>query len=165
MLVFGVWLERIPEGSDSNQCSTPSTLLTDAMPKHISGRTSYYRARLEFLRYPQLIPAFCTMRGFGPPQVFTLASPWPWIGRPVSGLVLATLRSPVKARFHSGSIPKDLTGDKHKLVGSFFNRNAVTHKGLRLIVSIWFQILFHSPLGVLFSFPSRYSSLSIKTCI
>ena len=27
---------------------------------------------------------------------------------------------------------------------------------LRLIVSIWFQDLFHSPSGVLFTFPSRY---------
>ena len=29
---------------------------------------------------------------------------------------------------------------------------------LPLFVSIWFQILFHSPLGVLFTFPSRYLS-------
>ena len=28
--------------------------------------------------------------------------------------------------------------------------------GLRLLVSIRFQVLFHSPLGVLFTFPSRY---------
>lgn len=28
--------------------------------------------------------------------------------------------------------------------------------GLYLLVSIWFQDLFHSPLGVLFTFPSRY---------
>ena len=27
---------------------------------------------------------------------------------------------------------------------------------LRLIVGIWFQVLFHSPSGVLFTFPSRY---------
>ena len=27
---------------------------------------------------------------------------------------------------------------------------------LPLFVGIWFQILFHSPLGVLFTFPSRY---------
>ena len=27
---------------------------------------------------------------------------------------------------------------------------------LSLLVSIWFQILFHSPPGVLFTFPSRY---------
>ena len=27
---------------------------------------------------------------------------------------------------------------------------------LRLLVGTWFQVLFHSPLGVLFTFPSRY---------
>lgn len=25
-----------------------------------------------------------------------------------------------------------------------------------LAVTIWFQVLFHTPIGVLFSFPSRY---------
>jgi len=30
--------------------------LLEASPKAISGRTSYIRVRLEFLRYPQLIP-------------------------------------------------------------------------------------------------------------
>ena len=28
--------------------------------------------------------------------------------------------------------------------------------GLPLFVGMWFQVLFHSPLGVLFTFPSRY---------
>ena len=28
--------------------------------------------------------------------------------------------------------------------------------GLRLLVGGWFQVLFHSPPGVLFTFPSRY---------
>ena len=32
---------------------------------------------------------------------------------------------------------------------------------LRLLVDIRFQVLFHSPPGVLFTFPSRYSSLSV----
>ena len=31
-------------------------------------------------------------------------------------------------------------------------------KGLLLLVDIRFQVLFHSPLGVLFTFPSRYLS-------
>ena len=44
-------------------------------------------------------------------------------------------------------------------------RNSLAHyaKGTRslalpLFVGMWFQVLFHSPLGVLFTFPSRYSS-------
>ena len=32
---------------------------------------------------------------------------------------------------------------------------------LLLIVNIWFQVLFHSPPGVLFTFPSRYYTLSV----
>ena len=35
------------------------------------------------------------------------------------------------------------------------------HMGLPLIVNIWFQVLFHSPPGVLFTIPSRYCSLSV----
>ena len=31
-----------------------------------------------------------------------------------------------------------------------------TYEVLRLLVNIRFQILFHSPLGVLFTFPSLY---------
>ena len=39
----------------------------EASPKAISERTSYLRVRLEFLRYPHLIPALFNVRGFGPP--------------------------------------------------------------------------------------------------
>ena len=35
--------------------------------KAISGRTSYLRVRLEFLRYPHLIPTLFNGCGFGPP--------------------------------------------------------------------------------------------------
>ena len=34
-------------------------------------------------------------------------------------------------------------------------------KPLSLLVNIRFQILFHSPPGVLFTFPSRYYALSV----
>ncbi len=73
-----------------------------AAPKCISGRTSYLRVRLEFLPYPQLIPQFCNTGGFGPRRGLTLASPWPWVAHPVSGLICATHR-PVKTRFRCGS--------------------------------------------------------------
>ena len=35
------------------------------------------------------------------------------------------------------------------------------YKGLPLLVNIGFQVLFHSPPGVLFTFPSRYYTLSV----
>ena len=61
-----------------------------ASPKAISGRTSYLRVRLEFLRYPQVIPGLFNGRGFGPPRCLTTASACSWIGHPVSGLIRAT---------------------------------------------------------------------------
>ena len=55
-------------------------------------------------------------------------------------------------------IKSGLSSDIYTLAGSFFNRNTVipTKSGLRLIVSIRFQKLFHRPLGLLFTFPSWY---------
>jgi len=63
---------------------------------------------------------------------------------------------PVQTRFPYGSVCRlDLAT----------NRNSLAHyaKGTRslalpLFVGMRFQVLFHSPLGVLFTFPSRYSS-------
>ena len=61
-----------------------------ASPKAISGRTSYLRVRLEFLRYPHLMPTLFNGCGFGPPPPLTVASTWTWIGHPVSGLHILT---------------------------------------------------------------------------
>ena len=65
---------------------------TEASPKAISRRTSYLRVRLEFLPYPHLIPTLFNGCGSGPPRNFTSASSWTWIGHPVSGLPVLTLR-------------------------------------------------------------------------
>lgn len=73
-----------------------------ASPKAISGRTSYLRVRLEFHRYPQVIPELFNARGFGPPRNFTFASSCSWVGHPVSGLRQVTFR-PFKTRFRYGS--------------------------------------------------------------
>ena len=47
---------------------------SDASPKAISGRTSYRRVRLEFLRYPQFIRQRCNGGRFGPPVGITQPS-------------------------------------------------------------------------------------------
>ena len=72
------------------QCSTSVWTMHDASPKAISGRTSYLRVRLEFLRYPHLMPTLFNGCGCGPPPPLTVASAWTWIGHPVSGLRLLT---------------------------------------------------------------------------
>src|SRR5690606_21495205 len=59
-------------------------------PKAISGRTSYFRVRLAFHHYPQLIPRFFNTGGFAPPLAFKQASRWPWVDHSVSGLRLVT---------------------------------------------------------------------------
>ena len=80
----------------------PSVISHEASPKAISRRTSYIPIRLEFLRYPQVIPDYFNRRGFGPPQRFTAASACSWIDHQVSGLRHATSR-PIQTRFRFGS--------------------------------------------------------------
>ena len=43
-----------------------------------------------------------------------------------------------------------------QLAGPFYKKYAVVLKELRLFVNKGFQVLFHSPPGVLFNFPSQY---------
>jgi hypothetical protein len=70
------------------------------------------------------------------------------------------LSRPIRTRFRYGFPTRVNLATYRKLAGSFFKRHAVTaHKEpLRRIVSTRFQVLFHSPPGVLFTFPSRYLS-------
>ena len=68
----------------------PPVNIYEASPKAISGRTSYIRVRLEFLRYPQVIRQLFNGGRFGPPLPFTATSTCSWIGHPVSGLLHET---------------------------------------------------------------------------
>ena len=85
----------------------PPLNISEASPKAISGRTSYLRVRLEFLRYPQVIRHHCNGGRFGPPWSFTSTSTCSWIGHPVSGLQHATLRA-VNTRFPWGCVTESL---------------------------------------------------------
>ena len=85
----------------------PPVIIHNASPKAISGRTSYLRVRLEFLRYPHLITTFFNTCVFGPPKPFTVPSTWTWIGHPVSGLLIPTLR-PIQTWFPFGSDASDI---------------------------------------------------------
>ena len=116
---------------------------------------------MEFLRYPHLMPALFNGRGCGPPPPLTAASTWTWIGHPVSGLRLQTSRT-FHTWFPYGSAPAALS--------LACNRNSPDRSTkstrsdinvLPQLVGTGFQVLFHSPPGVLFTFPSRYYSLSV----
>ena len=135
----------------------PPSLISNASPKAISRRTSYLRVRLEFLRYPQLIPAFFNRRGFGPPRCLTTASTCPWVGHPVSGLHHETLSALLRLGFPLAPELNPLTSlhntTRRPVLQKVHDRDLTP---LSLLVNIRFQVLFHSPPGVLFTFPSRY---------
>ena len=133
----------------------------EASPKAISGRTSYLRARLEFHRYPQVIPELFNARGFGPPRNFTSASTCPWIDHSVSGRIHVTIFALLTLGFPLAPYLKYLTS-LHK-----FTRRTVlqkvryrTHKVLYLLVNIGFQVLF-TPLPGFFS-PFLHSTASLS---
>ena len=99
--------------------------------------------------YPQLIPQFCNIDGFGPPRGISLASPWPWVDHLVSCLLRAT-RRPIQTRFRFGSgcdslnLATQSNSPDHSPKGTPSGLPRERGIALRLFVSIRFQVLFHS---------------------
>ena len=63
----------------------------------------------------------------------------------------------LRLAFTVASVFSTLTCHYLQVAGSFFNRYEVRRLVvLPLLVSLSFHVLFHSPSGVLFTFPSRY---------
>ena len=102
---------------------------------------------MEFLRYPQVIPAFFNRRGFGPPQCLTTASPCSWVGHLVSGLLHATMR-PVQTRFRCGS------GTEYLNLATYNNSPVRSTKSTRSRIARAFSACKHRVSGSL-SLPSR----------
>ena len=106
-------------------------------------------------------PHFSTCVWFGPPRCLTTASTCSWIGRPVSGLRHATLAL-FRLAFASAPVLKTLTSQHNATRRSVLQKvRSRTFIVLLLLVNTGFQVLFHSPPGVLFTFPSRYYALSV----
>ena len=111
---------------------------------------------MAFHPYPGVIPSVFNRSGFGPPRGLTPASACPWVAHPASRPRRATDVAVLKTRFRCGSL-HSLTSPRivtRWLILQKARRH--TAKVLRLLVGARFQALFHSPLGVLFTFPSRY---------
>ena len=73
----------------------------------------------------------------------------------------ATLR-PVQTRFPFGSGPEDLNLAAYIRSPDRSTKSTRSHFDvLSVLVSLGFQVLFHSPPGVLFTFPSQYFALSV----
>ena len=156
-MVFGVCLGLVALVTPLAQTVLyPHAASLEAVPKDISRRTSYRRVRLEFHRLPQVIREFFNIHRFGPPRGVTPASACPWQDHTASGLILATER-PVQTRFRYGStirfnLAAKIKSPAHSSIGT----PSPAKGGLRSFVGTRFHVLFHSPPGVLFTFPSRY---------
>ena len=112
---------------------------------------------MAFHPYPQVIGALFNALPFGPPRGLTPASACPGIAHPASRPARAT-RRPVRTRLLCGSLPS-LTSPRASDSLAHSTKGTPSHLSvLRLLVGARFQVLFHSPPGVLFTFPSRYSS-------
>ena len=113
---------------------------------------------MAFHPYPRVIPSVFNRSGFGPPRGLTPASACPWIAHPASRPRRATHdRARLKTRFRCGSVPT-LTSPRAATRWLILQKaRRHTAQVLRLLAGARFQVLFHSPPGVLFTFPSRYS--------
>ena len=140
----------------------PPSLSYEASPKAISRRTSYIRVRLEFPRYPQLIPYLfngsvvrSSMRFY---SHFNLSMDRSH-GFGSTSLYLSAL---FRLAFASAPVLYTLTSHNNVTRRSVLQKvPGRTLNVLPVLVNIGFQVLFHSPPGVLFTFPSRYYSLSL----
>lgn len=112
---------------------------------------------MEFLRHPQLIPDLFNGHVVRSSTRFYSRFNLSMGRSPGFGSITRNLNRPIKTRFPCGSVALQLnlatynnSPDRStKSTPSSFN-------ALRLLVNIGFQVLFHSPPGVLFTFPSRY---------
>ena len=111
---------------------------------------------MAFHPYPRVIPSVFNRSGFGPPRGLTPASACPWVAHPASRLRRATER-PVQTRSRCGSVSRlNLAAHRNSLAHSTKGTPSHPQGVLRLLAGARFQVLFHSPPGVLFTFPSRY---------
>ena len=114
-----------------------------------------------FSPYPHLIPTLFNGCGFGPPLPFTATSTWTWVDHPVSGLLRLTVAL-FRLGFPSAPDLKSLTSPASATRRTVLQKvRGSSYKDVPQLVNIWFQVLFHSPPGVLFTFPSQYYALSV----
>ena len=113
---------------------------------------------MAFHSYTRLIQKLFNAYWCGPPSRVTGTSPWPSVDHSVSRLPPMTM-SPYSGSLSlrvrtSISLASPVTATRR-----FIMQKARRHhlKWLRPLESARFQELFHSPRGVLFTFPSRYS--------
>ncbi len=103
-MAFGVYLNSVTQDGPLVQIvlylHDPNS---EASPKAISERTSYLQVRLEFHRYPHLIPAIFNLHGFGPPVFFYRTFNLDMDRSPGFGSITSYSKRPFQTRFRYGS--------------------------------------------------------------
>ena len=114
---------------------------------------------MEFLRYPQLIPALFNVRVVRTSTVSYHRFILSMDRSPGFGSTAHNFRPlQTRSRFGSGALRLNLAAHSNSPARSTKSTRSLS---LPLLVNIGFQVLFHSPPGVLFTFPSRYYALSV----
>jgi hypothetical protein len=132
-------------------------LRAKAVPKYLSGRTSYLWVRLAFHPYPQVIPPVCNLDGFGPPRACSARFTLPKGRSPSFGSVPRD-SSPFRTRVRSGSgcpclsLATQNHSSAHSTKGTPSQVNACSDR----LEAHGFRICFTPLDGVLFTVPSRY---------
>ena len=134
----------------------------EASPKAISGRTSYLRARLEFHPLSTSHPRAFQRSWVRSSTKFyfrfnLLMDRSPGFGSTPSNLI-AHLRLAFATAPHLKCLTLLLNVTRWPVLQKVRGH---TSNVLPQLVSAGFQVLFHSPPGVLFTFPSRYYALSV----
>ena len=136
----------------------PPVNIYEASPKAISGRTSYIRVRLEFLRYPQVIRQLFQRGSVRSSIKFYLNFNLLMDRSPGFGSIIRNSRA-LHTRFPCGSGTEYLNLAAYNNSPDRSTKSTTSHLNvLCVLVNIRFQVLFHSPPGVLFTFPSQYFS-------
>ena len=87
----------------------PADSIPEAIPKYVSGRTSYLRACLAFHPYPQVIRAVFNLQRFGPPRPVTAASTCPRVDRHGFGSAASNYIAQLRLAFATAPALKALT--------------------------------------------------------
>ena len=117
---------------------------------------------MEFLRYPQVIPALFSGRLVRSSMKLYLHFNLPMDRSPGFGSTSCNYIALFRLALASAPILKILTSLHNVTRRSVLQKvRCRTLIVLHLLVNAGFQVLFHSPPGVLFTFPSRYYALSV----
>ena len=114
---------------------------------------------MAFHSYTRLIQKLFNAYWFGPPSSVTGTSPWPCVDHSVSRLPPPTIR-PLQARSHCGYASKRRLASPATATRRFIMQKARRHlheAGSDRLEAHGFRNCFTPLVGVLFTFPSRYS--------